>query len=436
MRSLLVRARPLLGQLLDAGLFNVFGSSVLNKVISFLSGMVVVRLVPQAEYGVYSYAYNILNVLLLFNGMGAVSGVLQMCCEREFERRGSAVVSFGLRFGLVFDLALSVVIATVPAFVVLPLAGSGELLRMWFLLPVAALLCDIQMTVLRATFRAKEYAYGTNLNTIMIFLGSVAGAYLGGAVGLIVGRTAAYFINALIIRLVFFRHGVASSADGLPEGVRPRLTKSERLDFSRISTVSAISGGVAQLVYYIGVQMVGILLADPRTVALFQTAFAIPQALNFIPSSLVTFIYPYFARHKDEPDWVLKKYGLVMLAVSAMTAVIATLFIGAAPLVIGLLYGEAYLDAVPALRVLMVGWFFAASLRIVSQNLVVTQRKLAFGIWLSVISVTILIVLNYLLIPSFGIVGAAVSQGIVFFITGVANVVYFVRIVRRKRQEN
>ena len=61
-------------KLFETGFFHVFGSNIINQVIAFLSGIILVRILSKAEYGIYSYAYNIINFFLVFNGFGGSIG--------------------------------------------------------------------------------------------------------------------------------------------------------------------------------------------------------------------------------------------------------------------------------------------------------------------------------------------------------------------------
>ena len=67
------------------GFFHVFGSTAINKIISFASGIVLVRLISKSEYGIFSYANNLLNFFMIACGLGAASGILQMCSEQRDE---------------------------------------------------------------------------------------------------------------------------------------------------------------------------------------------------------------------------------------------------------------------------------------------------------------------------------------------------------------
>ena len=428
LHRLAFKLKAVTSRLFEAGLFNIFGADVINKILVFVSGMIVVRLIPQSTYGIYSYAYTILGIFLLFNGLGASSAVLQFASERAFSDRKESVELLGLCWGIAIDVILCLAMLVFPFFVELPVEGSGYLLRFWCLYPIFQLLFDIQLVSLRAALQNKRYSYSTNINNVFTLAFSVLGAVAGGALGLILGRTIAAILTVIVVALAFRVPTCLFSKNN----IQVRLNGDERKSFIAIAITTAVNSAMNQLTLYLGTTLLGILLPDAVSVAIFQTTLAIPTALNFIPSTLVLFIYPYFARHKDEPSWVIRRYAQVICANAVLSAFIALVVSLFATPVITLLYGESYSTGADVLRILMIGWFFSSSFRTITTNLLVTQRKLIYGILVAIVSSAVLVASSYILIPQFGMQGAAWSQNIVSITAGIAYSAYFVVVVLRK----
>ena len=81
MKGLSISISVTIDKLRKTGFFHIFGGSVINKAISFLSSIVLVRLLTKGEYGIFTYAWNIYSIILLFNGFGLESSTLQLCSE-------------------------------------------------------------------------------------------------------------------------------------------------------------------------------------------------------------------------------------------------------------------------------------------------------------------------------------------------------------------
>ena len=105
----------------------------------------------------------------------------------------------------------------------------------------------------------------------------------------------------------------------------------------------------------------------------------------FIPTAIVTYIYPYFASKKDDADWCMRNYKLLVKYFGMFNFIVSiTLMVLAEP-IITLLYGTQYVDAVLCFRILAINYFFSATFRIISGNLLVTQRKLGFNLFVNII---------------------------------------------------
>ena len=99
--------RQIIKKLLNTGFFHVFGSNVINKIISFMSSIVLVRILSKTEYGAFTYSWNIYCIIAIFNGMGAESGTLQLASEHSGNEEYARQISdYGTRVGLTFNIGL------------------------------------------------------------------------------------------------------------------------------------------------------------------------------------------------------------------------------------------------------------------------------------------------------------------------------------------
>ena len=108
-----------------------------------------------------------------------------------------------------------------------------------------------------------------------------------------------------------------------------------------------------------------------------------------------------------------------------MNAAISLMLVLCAPLIIRILFGEQYLDALPAFRILSVSYFFSATFRKTTGNLLVTQRKLHVNFWIGIMEGIINIIGNWILIHLLGAIGAAVTTLIICIVSSGVSVIYF-----------
>ena len=417
---------PKIKTLFKTGFFHIFGSSVINKIIAFLSSVVLVRILTKAEYGIFTYAWNIYSIILIFNGMGIESGVLQVSSEHsgdiEFGDRAS---NYGIRFGVKFDLILVAVILFIGLFAPLKIEASREILCILCLLPMSQILFQMTTTYLRTQKRNQEFARLTVLNTVLIFVVSAGCAFVFCEKGLVFGYYVAYLCSFTVGLLVYH---VRIFNDSKP------LDGEETKGLLKIAAISMINSGLSQLMYLLDVFVLGIVDPQETLLASYKVATMIPSALAFIPLALITYLYPYFAEHRGDGDWCLKRYKQILLGLGGLNLVISGILFVGAPLIIRLLFGEQYLDAVPVFRILSVDYFFSGTFRILSGNLLVTQRKLKFNLFVAIVSSLTNVVADYFFIQWWGSIGAALATALVVFVSSTLSTIYLVHTFKQNRR--
>ncbi len=402
------------------GFGHIFGANTINQVLAFASNFILIRILSKGEYGIYSYAFNIYSFFALAIGLGMESACMQVCSEK-MKGNGDADrnMRFGILFGSGFNLILGVFIILGALFLPLPLAGVAEVLWLFALMPFVTSLFNLAQTYFRYQLMNVEYSKCSVLNTALILAGSVAGAVLLKTPGLIVFREAAMLVTVLLAVWIY-RFPLARILKAA------RISVREKIDMLKIAAISMLNIATGQLLYLIDVFLIGMLISDELVVASYKTATIVPNALLFIPTALVVYIYPYFAQKQDDKAWVKEKYFLLLKYFGLFNILVSVMLIILAPLIIRILFGAQYLDAVTAFRILSLSYFFSATFRKTTGNILVTQRKLHVNFWIGVMEGVLNIISNWFLILFMGAVGAAVTTLIICVVSSAVSVGYFV----------
>ena len=411
--------------LIRTGFFHIFGSSVINKIIAFMSSIILVRILTKQEYGVFTYAWNIYSIVLLFNGMGTDSGVLQLASEKNEDTNfADRTSNYGTRFGIRFNVILMIVLLSIGLFVPLKIEGAGRLLCFLCLMPIPQLLYQMTTIYMRSQKQNREFARLTVFNTALLFISSATMAWGFREIGLIMGYYIAYF-TSYIVGYVVYHISILNHSQ--------HFGKKDRYDLLKISFISMLNNGLSQAMYLLDIFMLGI--ANPQEIMLasYKVATMIPTALTFIPTALITYLYPYFAEHRNNGTWCLQAYKKVLLGLSGTNFIIAIVLFLEAPLIIQLFFGAQYLDAVPVFRILSLNYFISGTFRIISGNLLVTQRKLTFNFFVAVVSSIANVIADYLFIQWWGSLGAAMATVLVVVISSILSTGYLVHIFYRNR---
>ena len=427
MSRVLNRLGQQIRSLLNLGFFHIVGAGTINRIISTLLSIVLVRVLSKYEYGVYSYAYNIVSYFVIINGLGATSAALQLCCEcyRDQERSRS-IFGYSFRVSLIVGTAFLALIAISAAIVPLSIPEAAPLLLLYCAYPLLQQLCDIKTTEFRIKLDNRSYALATNIQTVLLCVCSITGAFLGGAAGLAIGQSIALLLTFLWLMMPSFHRSSSLFFR--------RVSHADIIQFWKIALISAFNNGISQALTLLGTTLVGIISANELIVSSYKVATTVPFALLFVPGAIATFIYPYFVRNKDNYSWTRKNYKLLTCwSVVSMGCITAFFYLFAEPVIL-FIFGEQYLDAVPVFRVLLIGFFLTASFRTPTGNLLVTQRRLVSNTIIGVASIVVCVVGSYVLIPAYGMLGAAIVYDLCMLIGSVLTVLDYCHLLASKKQ--
>jgi O-antigen/teichoic acid export membrane protein len=101
-------------------------------------------------------------------------------------------------------------------------------------------------------------------------------------------------------------------------------------------------------------------------------------------------------------------YFLVLLSQFNLLFVFIILFV----------FGAHYEQSILPFQILVFGFWIVATFRTINGNILASLGRAKMAMWLNIVIVTINIVLTYILVKNFGMVGAAVGIVIVYVLAG------------------
>jgi len=370
---------------------------ILNIVSVFVTGYIA-RSLGQEDYGKFVFAFAFVALLMPVGNLGlrAVT-VRDIAANRE---AGLLLLGriFSLRIVLaLFSMFLLVVLINVMGYpsstkFVVYIAGTTLLTR-----TAATTLFDVFQAYERMQYIAiSEFVSGT-----LLTIGSVVVLFIGyRLIGLTIVYSAAILVLFLIILAFYLKFFPL---------VRLHVDKAFWLESVKKGFPFFITGMLGILNIRIGVILLSRLGGDAAA-GQYGASFSLVERLNVIPESLCTAIFPTIAllfasSRAHELNDLLKRYMNYLLILGLSVAVGTTLL---ASEIINLIYGDQYANSGPVLAVL--AWnlpgFFLAMLLGYALGAIHRQGTVArFSIAATVLNVA----LNFVLIPLWGAVGAALA---------------------------
>ena len=222
-------------------------------------------------------------------------------------------------------------IALTGKFVSFRIEGTGSLLVAMSFLPLVRLVSEMQRIYMRTEFKNKEYAYANTFSTAVTVVLSVVLSLFFFVYGIIVANYLACIFTILFIS--FILNTKLPNFDW-------SLPKEEKKELIKFSAVATVNNSTASIMYLLDTFILGIVIAESTVTASYKVASTIPTALSFIPTCIMTYIYPYFAKHSEDGKWCMRNYKKVLLLFGMFNFVVVGTLIVAAPLIIKILFGN------------------------------------------------------------------------------------------------
>lgn len=386
-------------QKLKRGILHVFTASVLVKIISMMSNMVLTRMLIKNEYGIISYAGNMYSYATLITGLGLAVGALQFGTEN----RGKPMENSYYRYCAIAGVLTNCLIIAVLTILILPRELSIAQAKKYTLLYLPLLLIEyltqLMMMILRSQKRFKTYA---RVLIIRIFI-----SFLGTCIGVIWGINGVFTAKYVVSLLELFVIGwpMRGTLRAVMQG--GRLSFQQKKELWRYSIINNISSTLNSCLFLIDLSMVAALLASAEAIAVYKVATLIPNALSFIPQSIVICVVPDIIAHNKNSIWLKSAFKRTFIGMLLFNVFICLCLGLGAPLIIEVIAGKQYLAAVKPFRILLIGYSVAGTFRSLSVNFLAALKKVKGNAICSLLSCIIDIILNLLLIPKYGMLGAA-----------------------------
>ena len=392
----------------------ILGSRVIGVLAMFLATPLIVRILDSARYGDYAFVLSLLGIIMLFVDAGVYDGIRKYL--KESGRSGAwpdRVFGFYSRVAFVLvALIVVVLVGLVQTGVVRTVLG--ERFELYVYLVALVVITKQAFAIARSTlmgFDREDVSESLQVSTSLITVGlGVTLLLFGfGVPGLIAARACAYGIAAfggfvMLARYVEYRHVVRSSPEEFPGG--------KLLSFNLMSVLlfalylSIIHVDVILIQFFYGSEPTGH----------YKAALNLAEFVWFVPRIVqVTLVHSTSELWSEERDETITELSARVTRYTLLFATLLVIGLGAlAEPTVAVYYGEGFSPAVTPLVILLPG---ALGFAVARPILAIGQGKGEFRylVYATGAASVLNLVLNLLLIPRFGIAGAAMATSTGYF---------------------
>ena len=394
------------------GFFHILFGNTLNKMIAFITSIVIVRLVSKAEYGYLSYADNLYSYINLFAGLGVSTAILKFCSPEKAAGENKFFLELSLKIGGLFKFVLSLILIIYIRLhdIVFPQARS-----IIYAMVLYPFLIQIETTIqsyVRSMLENKLYAKMGVVQTVVAFICSIIFALFIGVEGIVLSRYIA-IISAIIVALKFIKICIP------PKSISVPANKSELKQFWKISLSLMVANFFSMVMPINEMFLINNMIKDEIVTANYKVAILIPSQLTFIANSIIIYIFPKIAQignRKEKLFWYVAKTEILLFFLILIVSIVGMVL--TRPIVY-VVYGNKYEDAIELSVIYWVVYGINAGIRMLPMNILPAIGVTIFNSVLSIITCMMHAVLLFCLILKFNIYGAAVALIIVYLTSGI-----------------
>ena len=386
-------------KLKEKGFFHLIISNYSVQFIVFGSSLLVAKIMSPTDVGIIKTIETFANMAIVFGGGGVIFAILKVIPEHKDSAIRRFSLMFSLKYASIFSLAVFVFFNLLGY---LGLISQDENLVYWFhqysfiIVP-----SGITMLLIRYYQAIDQFK---RISTVIFYLKLLSAVF-------VLSFTYFYFIRGYVLSMVIT---TVLATLILLFDLRKELvvkTISERqLEIRKkiigLSKTAFIAQVIDQLKLHSGFLIASYVILDKAMFGHYAFALILVQGINIVASSVQQFIIPKMSETSGDLNLFFQKFKLFEKRFNLIAVVI---FIGAQlflPILVGLVFGDKYNEAMIILRIMLVGWLIEAFYAL-KGVVFLSLGKMKFITFASLTIFLISVPVIYFLNATYGALGAA-----------------------------
>ena len=399
-----------------------FSSTIVALLTAIVLRPVMVRFLGIADYGALILATSIVGIAALAADFGFGAALTKFVAEERGLKSRQELVTVAILASLLAGVAPSIVVVAVAnslqtAFQIDSLGPLLLVLAFQVPFQFASITC---LSALNGLRQMRAYAFGSAFASLLA-LGFVTSALAVGT-GLL-GAAAAMVASSIVtfgVLLVALHRFVSLGGLG--------AFKKSLLKLSWFGIQISLTNAASTFLYQIDTALVGFYTKSNVAVGYYNIATILARFLWLLPGSISIVAYPALSEYLKDGHQERTR-AFIDRALRFSTGIVGFAALGLAFFgrdVLSLLFGIASLPAYEPLIVLVLGAAILGITKSVSIGITAIGRP-DLALKIALVGLALTIPLNVILIPRFGVVGAAAATTTAFSVSGCLMLLYVKR---------
>lgn len=388
---------------------HVFFSFLIAKICGFLGSLVIIRLLPENEYGILSIVMSVCAIFLPFSGFGSNQILLRYGSISEKENKQN--LSSYLFFKGIFNEIILIVIFVGISLFYAPKYENIIIIFLFFGIRLMGFyLSNHIQTYYRISGKNDIFAKVSNAINIGGFILLLVLTYLFKFYGYLLAIALIPYLSLFWLKKEMFS--------------AKRIVYDNKKEIWRFGIFTAATSVISETLFSLDVMLLGFLMNE-NAVANYKVAILLPSNITVLAISFMQSDYPLLSKNYQNKNFLksyIKNYYKIFIPICIL---ILGFFYFFKDLLLKVFFGTNYSDNSNLMMILLLGFTFGMLSRNLFGNLLPAVGKIEVNTWVSILSLIILSVTAYFLVNTFGILGMGISLSLVLIWEGLAYLIFF-----------
>ncbi|MFX0204602.1 MAG: flippase [Candidatus Hodarchaeota archaeon] len=378
---------------------------ILKLALSLVTLIIISRILGPKGLGIYTLVILLPALIITFTNLGISRTVVYLIGKQRYSLREVVQTVINFTFLLsIGSILIALFIVTFLSDSIFPMVPRNLLLFGIIAIPASLFLSQCLLALLLSFQLFKEYNLADLINSAAFLISCIIILCLLklGTIGAILSYLVALYLTTILVWRWVVKEVPCKYA--LLKMNKPVLR--ELLNFGiKVNLNTSLSF----LHLRIDMLMLNYFL-QPLTVGYYAIAVSLGEKLWLLSSSAATVLYPKVATIKQEraKNELSSAVGRIIFFITAVGGCIMYFLSG---FLISILFSKSYLQSVKPLQILLIGMVAVSLERIIANDLI-ARGKPMINTYITSFCVVLNVILNLLLIPKWGVIGASWATSI------------------------
>ncbi|MDQ0067056.1 oligosaccharide flippase family protein [Chryseobacterium lathyri] len=388
----------------------VFLSFLIAKICGFAGTLLVIRLLPENEFGVLSIVISVLTIFLPFTGFGSGQALMRFGSISSDEDEKRKISSYFFFRGILFEILLIALFLSVALFYF----NRYEDIFLIFVFCAVRLggfyIVNHTQVFYRITGKNQTFARINNVVNIGGLLLILILTYFFKLHGYLIAIAVTPYLS-----LFWLTKDIYSFRQFIPKNYR---------EMWKYGGFTAATSLISDTMFSLDILLLGFLMNE-SAVANYRVAILIPSNITFLAISFLQSDFPVLSKNYQNKAF-LTSYIINFHKVFIPVCIgIFIFFMFFNQYILKYFFGTAYIDNSELLMVLLIGFNVGMLTRNLYGNLLPAVGKIEINTWVGIASLIFLAITAYLLIPIYGVFGMGIAMTSTILISGFFYLIFF-----------